>query len=230
MNFATSPLLSKNNMHIKKLIFLIVPPLAFSLLYLFSAGQKVSSPNNKLSKQTIPTTVVTTIQPSEFVQPIKDAANRVVKKRFGIFVTPKNSPVNPERFTGYHTGVDFETTNDEENIDIPVITICTGKLIYRQTVSGYGGVAVQNCTWNSSPITVLYGHLNIDSINIIAGESLDSGQQLGELGKGYSYQTAGERKHLHLSIHKGPTVNLRGYVNSQEELNNWIDPCQFFCH
>ncbi|NTU99252.1 hypothetical protein HGA64_04600 [Candidatus Falkowbacteria bacterium] len=46
-----------------------------------------------------------------FVPPISDALSRVTKKPFGIKVSPKNSSVSPERFTGYHTGVDFETTS-----------------------------------------------------------------------------------------------------------------------
>jgi hypothetical protein len=30
------------------------------------------------------------------------------KKPFGIYITPENSPVQPENFTGYHTGIDVE--------------------------------------------------------------------------------------------------------------------------
>lgn len=49
--------------------------------------------------------------------PINSALERVTKKSFGIYVTPQSSPVSPEKFTGYHTGVDFEITPDEENKD-----------------------------------------------------------------------------------------------------------------
>lgn len=40
--------------------------------------------------------------------PLTDAAARITKKPFGIFITPQNSPVQPERFSGFHTGTDFE--------------------------------------------------------------------------------------------------------------------------
>jgi hypothetical protein len=54
---------------------------------------------------------------------------------------------------------------------------------------------------------------------------------LGILGKGYSGETNGERKHLHLGFHKGNGINLLGYVNTQEQLiDGWLDPCQYVCH
>src|SRR5438105_4096773 len=46
--------------------------------------------------------------------PIGNSLSRVTKKPFGIYITPQNSPVQPEKFKGYHTGVDFETTADEQ--------------------------------------------------------------------------------------------------------------------
>ncbi|MGE5392302.1 MAG: hypothetical protein ACM3NH_00970 [Candidatus Saccharibacteria bacterium] len=39
--------------------------------------------------------------------PLADWQERVTKKPFGIFVSPGHSPVDPERFRGYHTGTDF---------------------------------------------------------------------------------------------------------------------------
>jgi hypothetical protein len=43
------------------------------------------------------------------------------------------------------------------------------------------------------------------------------------LGKGFSSETDNARKHLHLGIHKGKGINYRGYVNTQAELESWID-------
>ena len=45
---------------------------------------------------------------------------------------------------GYHTGADFEALPGET--DVPVRAACTGPLVERKWVSGYGGVAVQRCT------------------------------------------------------------------------------------
>ena len=38
---------------------------------------------------------------SEFQSPLDRAGERVTKKPFGKFVTPQNSPVQPEKFYGY---------------------------------------------------------------------------------------------------------------------------------
>ena len=156
--------------------------------------------------------------------PLPNAAARMTKKFFGTYVTPQNSPVQPERFTGFHTGVDFETFPDEQNIDVPVQAVCGGSVLSASWVSGYGGVLVQSCTWNGEAVTILYGHLNVDSLTVKKGAAVTTGMVIGNLGKGFSTQTDGERKHLHLSVHLGTAVNFRGYVTSQDQLSGWINP------
>ena len=159
-----------------------------------------------------------------WVAPISNASTRITKKPFDIYVTPKNSPVSPERFTGYHTGVDFETTPAEQNADVPIYAVCAGKLVYKNWVKGYGGVAVESCTLNGQPVTVLYGHLNFGSIiSSVKDTPLAAGQKIAVLGKGYSTQTDGERKHLHLAIHKGTAIDQLGYVPQKSQLNAWVD-------
>ncbi len=153
--------------------------------------------------------------------------SRITKKTFGLYVTPSNSPVSPEKFTGYHTGVDFETTPDEANIDIPVPAICEGTLLLKKYATGYGGVAVQSCMLYGQPVTIIYGHLELASIMPGIGQQLKKGETIGILGKGYSTETDGERKHLHLGIHKGLVINILGYVQKQPELSGWLDPMQF---
>lgn len=159
--------------------------------------------------------------------PLIDAKTRITKKPFGIYITPKTSPVQPERFTGYHTGVDFETFPDEQNKDVPVYAICTGSLLLKEWASGYGGVAVQQCTIADEKVTVIYGHVRLGSIKFTKGEQITAGSQLGVLGTGYSTETDGERKHLHLGIHKGTAVNILGYVQKKADLGNWLDARQF---
>ncbi len=160
-------------------------------------------------------------------QPISNALTRVTKKTFGLYVSPTHSPVSPEKFTGYHTGVDFETTPDEQNIDVPIYALCEGKLLLKKYATGYGGVAVQSCKINNADVTIIYGHLRLSSISPSQGATLKSGQQIAVLGKGYSTETDGERKHLHLGIHKGMAINILGYVQKQSDLSNWIDALRF---
>jgi hypothetical protein len=162
--------------------------------------------------------------PTVWEAPLARAQERVAKKPFGIFITPETSPVQPERFTGYHTGADFELLPGEDAHAVDVHAVCTGPLIIRRAVNGYGGVAIQRCAPDGSPVTVLYGHLNLASIQAQVGDELIAGTRIGTLGEGFSTETDGERPHLHLSIHRGDAVEYRGYVQAQAELAQWIDP------
>jgi|GEM_PF-268328 len=171
---------------------------------------------------------------SGFLSPLDRASERVTKKPFGIYITPKTSPVQPEKFQGFHTGTDFEIFPEELNIDVPVRAICTGKISVKKTASGYGGVLVQNCTLDNQPasaklrrgepITVVYGHLKLADISKTAGDTLNAGDEIGTLGKAGSIETDGERKHLHLGIHKGNSISILGYVSAKSNLSGWIDP------
>jgi murein DD-endopeptidase MepM/ murein hydrolase activator NlpD len=169
-----------------------------------------------------PPTIVST---TGFAAPISRASERVTKKPFGIYITKQNSPVQPERFQGYHTGTDFETFPEELNQDVPISTICSGKIKAKEWATGYGGVLVQDCSYDNQPITIIYGHLNLASISKNIGDNLNAGDVIGILGNAYSRQTDGERKHLHLGIHKGSTVNILGYVQNQSQLDGWYNAC-----
>lgn len=156
--------------------------------------------------------------------PLNDALSRVTKKPFGIYITLKKSPASPERFTGWHTGADFEIFSGEESKDVQVLAICRGKLLVKEFGRGYGGMAVQSCNINNQPVTVVYGHLKLESIGPKIGDELLVRSVIGILGRGYTSETDYERKHLHLGIHQGPKIDTRGYVAAEAELKNWINP------
>ncbi len=155
--------------------------------------------------------------------PLKRAEERITKKPFGIKISPDNSPISPERFSGYHTGVDYEIFDGEESIDLQVFAICSGKLLRKEKVSGYGGTVIQGCELEGQPVTVLYGHIQLNSVEQELGDYIFLGDPLALLGEASSNDTDGERKHLHLGIHKGTAINVRGYVQNESELKNWID-------
>jgi murein DD-endopeptidase MepM/ murein hydrolase activator NlpD len=159
-----------------------------------------------------------------FVQPLDRPSERTTKKKFGTYITPQNSPVQPERFSGYHTGVDYETFPDEQNVDVPVRAVCAGQLLVARSASGYGGVAVQSCVFDNNSITIVYGHLRLSSIVAKVGDQLAMGQQFAILGTSFSSETDGERKHLHLGIHQGSSVDIRGYVAAEADLASWLNP------
>lgn len=170
-----------------------------------------------------------TVPQNGFLSPLDRVAERVTKKSFGVYVTPDNSPVQPERFSGYHTGTDFEIFSDELNVPVAVRAVCTGAVLLKQLAYGYGGVVVQSCTLDGQPITVVYGHVRLASIGVKVGDTVQAGDMLGVLGTAHSRETDGERKHLHISFHWGKAVNILGYVSNKERLSEWIDPCQYVC-
>lgn len=156
--------------------------------------------------------------------PIADFEARITKKPFGIYITPQNSPVQPERFTGFHTGDDVEY--GDVAADVPVYVVYDGQIVLSERVSGYGGTIVLKCNINNEDLYILYGHLSPASL-ILNNSEVKKGQQIAVLGKGYTEETDGERKHLHFSIHKG-ILDLHGYVQAFDELSGWYNPIDFY--
>jgi len=147
---------------------------------------------------------------------------KMKKKPFGMKINPATSPIQPERFSGFHTGTDFEVFPEELNKEIEVFAICNGQILRKNRVSGYGGVIIQQCSINNSPTTVLYGHLSISKSSANVGDEARKGEKIAVLGDDKSSDTDGERKHLHLGMHKGQNVSLKGYVSTEKELDQWI--------
>ncbi|MBP9762536.1 M23 family metallopeptidase [Patescibacteria group bacterium] len=157
------------------------------------------------------------------VWPINRPLERITKKPFGLKVSPSDSPVQPERFVGYHTGVDFEVFPEETATDVSISALCDGPVLVRRSATGYGGLLVQSCELDGEAITVIYGHLRLSSISVRIGDTLKAGEVFALLGTGESAETSGERKHLHLGIHRGSSQNILGYVTREPELKNWLD-------
>jgi len=158
-----------------------------------------------------------------FMVPISNSRSRITKKPFGLYVISENSPVAPERFSGYHTGTDYETFSSEAGAEVPVYAICGGKLAQKKSVSGYGGVLVQECERAGQELRVVYGHISLSSAAHSVGDYVAPGGQMALLGEA-GEDTDNERKHLHLGIKKGAQIDLRGYVQSEDELAEWLDP------
>lgn len=177
----------------------------------------------------VDTPVVTEKKSEKIFVPLDRSQERVIKKPFGIYIDPQTSPVTSEKFRGYHTGADFETFPEERDNDVPVRAICPGSLIVKRHATGYGGVIVERCVLAGQLVTVVYGHLALESVGVNVGENIDYGDVIGLLGAGQSVETDGERKHLHLGIHKGSALDIRGYIAIKQALSDWIDPCTLLC-
>ena len=164
----------------------------------------------------------------DFIQPTYEFKNRITKKPYGIFITPQTSPVQPDKFTGFHNAVDIEY--GDVSFDVPVRAITNGKIILSKYASGYGGVIVIRHEINNQSLVALYGHLNPEKM-LPEGTNVTLGQKIGILGDGYTHETDGARKHLHFSImpyNPEDKLDIRGYVNTKEDLSKWIDPLIFF--
>ncbi len=159
-----------------------------------------------------------------FLFPLDRVRQRVTKKPFGLKISPKDSPISPERFSGYHTGVDFETFPEEASRDIEVRAICSGPLRSAQRAKGYGGVAIQECMLGEQALSIIYGHVQVSSVKARPNAFLIAGDRLGVLGTRGSPETDGERKHLHLGIFQGINPDIRGYVPQKIDLSHWLDP------
>ncbi|MCX6797789.1 MAG: hypothetical protein NTX66_01025 [Candidatus Falkowbacteria bacterium] len=81
----------------------------------------------------------------------------------------------------------------------------------------------QKCNLNKQTVTIIYGHLKLASIKPALGDQLEAGENFAILGQGYSVETDGERKHLHLGIHKGVSISLLGYVSKSADLSAWLN-------
>jgi len=164
-------------------------------------------------------------QDAELVEPVANFQQRITKKPFGVFVTPDESPISPERFTGYHTAVDVEY--EDVAADVPVHAIADGTVLVARRASGYGGVIAIQHTIADSEYVAIYGHLEPASL-VARGASVKAGEVIGQLGDGGTPEMDGERKHLHFGIKPGTDSDIRGYVDSEAELANWLDPLELF--
>ncbi len=164
--------------------------------------------------------------PFLYREPLPYASLRATPLHFGLHVTPnpESNPINPpERFSGYHMGADFEVTQQEVDSEVAVFAICSGPVLQSGFVEGYGGLVVQRCAIGREPVTVLYGHLTLENLPIKDAE-LSAGGRIGVLAPARTHDSDDNRKHLHLGIHRGEGIDVRGYVQSEEEIDEFIDP------
>jgi len=160
-------------------------------------------------------------------QPLYRSLSRPKLLTFGLYVTPdpEQNPIDPpERFSGFHSALDYEVFENELGQDVNVYAICDGEVVYSQFAEGYGGTFIQQCKIDNQEVTVLYGHLDQESIAHEVGDALKAGEVIGLLGEHKTAETSDNRMHLHLGIHKGTDIELRGYVQNESELEAFIDP------
>ncbi len=201
-----------------KKIIIIISVLILVLILCYLVYNSFNKEENNIQESISNNTQRTTEIDDNIVFPIAEFKERITKKPFGIYIDTENSPVQPERFQGFHTGVDVEYEDIET--DVPVYVVNDGKIVLSKPVSGYGGVIIIE---TENTYNVLYGHLRPNSM-LEVDKVVKKGDQIGLLGTGFSSETDGERKHLHYAILSDNRIDLKGYVQNQSELSGWIDP------
>lgn len=130
------------------------------------------------------------------------------------------------QFEGIHVGDDLEVTATELTAEMPFFAISDGKVLQASLVGGYGGLLVTENTISEETVNAYYGHIKLDSLKFTVGQSFKAGDFLGYLGEDCSAATSEERKHLHFAIRKGSSIDVRGYLESSNELIEWHSPAE----
>lgn len=146
--------------------------------------------------------------------PVDGYIERRTFKSFGEYIS--------DRFVGYHVADDVEFVDATD--EIPVSAIMDGTVVRIDDVSGYGGMILVD----HGDVNALYGHVDLSSATIAAGDAVTKGQFLANLGDGASAETDGERKHLHFGLYEGEPTRINGYVANAASMNGWLNPQSWF--
>lgn len=208
-----------------KLIYLviigIVVILGGAFLYKYLISNKTMPP----TEQNSPTNDEN-IYENLYYFPMTDYQNRLTYRKFGENITAEIRPRCGRAFSGIHNGDDLEVLETEINKEVKVFAVNDGEIVFKEYIDGYGGLIILKTSLNNQDVLLNYGHIDITTANVKLGDKITSGQVLAVLGDECSTETDGERKHLHFAIHKGTTIDVKGYLDNQNELGEWLNPTQ----
>ena len=220
------------------LIFLLV-----ALIFMLTANKSIapgssqSTPVNSISSNNQPT-VQAPVAPTKVATvtyPIDQFSARLTGNFFGTYFPSGQGSnfdtqvcQNATYYVGYHTGDDLETFPSELSSVVSVVSIADGTVRQVGPVTGYGGLIVVDYILNNLSYTAYFGHVNLATATVKAGDHVVMGQKLVELGSQCSQTNGNVRKHLHFALHKGTAVDVRGYAPDQTTLANWVDPKTLF--
>lgn len=167
------------------------------------------------------------------IYPISGFLERKIVNPFGRYFPPggkhPDSEICPNsvNYVGYHTALDIETSASEVNANVPVLSIADGIIRQRSNISGYGGLVIIEYVLAGQYYTAYYGHLDLSTVKLVLGDKINAGERIGNLGAACTSDNGVTRKHLHLGLHKGKEIDIRGYVSSRDALSDWVDPINF---
>jgi murein DD-endopeptidase MepM/ murein hydrolase activator NlpD len=101
-------------------------------------------------------------------------------------------PITGER--AFHAGSDFAAADGT-----PIYAIADGAVVFAGPSGGYGNLIIIEHTVAGQRVASYYGHMWDSGIYVSAGETVNAGQHIGDVGSdGHS-----TGPHLHLEIHPG---------------------------
>lgn len=128
------------------------------------------------------------------------------------------------RYDKFHAGEDWWSGNRGSSFGKPVYSIGHGVVTYAQP-EGWGrdqGVIIIRHTFaDGSSILSFYGHLDPPSFLVTAGECVERGQQIAQIGRPRT------SPHLHFEMRtQSPYATLTGYWPTDPTEVGWIAPSQ----
>jgi murein DD-endopeptidase MepM/ murein hydrolase activator NlpD len=156
-------------------------------------------------------TTLTRRQPSLPFEPAVVETSRVVfPLPVGTYTKMDSFGWRADPYSGkpkFHAGSDLAAP-----LGTPILAVADGVVAFAGQRGSYGGLIILQHTVNGTPVASYYGHIYPDGMHVAAGDSVASGQHIGDVG------SAGKSTgpHLHLEIHPGgsdqPAVNATDWL------------------
>ena len=169
-----------------------------------------------------------TVEPGIFY-PMTRYEKRLTVRWYGKDVRAEEAATLPcaDPFVGFHTADDLEVKSDELALPLSVFAMADGTVRQVDHVNGYGGLIVLEHLLNGETVTTYYGHIDTGTTTLEEGDPVSAGEKIAELADHCSADSSNERKHLHFGIHNDADIDVRGYVQTKEELSGWVNPKDF---
>ena len=220
-----------------KYLYILIIAVLLSLgttAFLIWKTEKVSAPSENNEKPEAPSSDAPTEPTPNLTSPISNLKSRKIIIPFGRYFAPgsndhPDAAICPSaiNYVGYHTAVDFEVNDDEQNTAVPIFSAADGIIKRVESASGYGGLIVIEHQIDGKTYTTYYGHLDLKTLKVKDEAPIKAGEKIGELGQACSLANGMTRKHLHFGLRSGSEVDIRGYVPDTKTLSSWIDPMSF---
>lgn len=135
---------------------------------------------------------------------------------------PESGLFGCSRNDGYrfHGGVDLKSIKKDkkgEALD-PIYAIMTGRLVYFNKIpanSSYGRYIVIEHKIGNIPLLSLYAHLSTIKQDLVIGQIIKGGEQIGIMGHSANSVIPKNRSHLHLEIGLRLSDNFQAWYNLQ---------------